>query len=110
MLTQFVQQRPEDPFPRYGLAIELKNGGRLADAEQVFADLVRLFPDYTPAYLHAGGVLAALGKRDEAMAVYRAGIDACARRRPPDGKARGEIEAALAALEAGDDTDDEVQP
>ena len=103
MLTQFVQQRPEDPFPRYGLAIELKNQGRLEEADRVFAELIQRFPDYTPAYLHAGGVLAALARRDEAMAVYRAGIAACARRRPPDGKAQAELEAALAALESGDD-------
>ena len=48
-LMQFVEQNPGDPFPRYGLAMELKNGGRLEEAELAFDELVRRFPDYTPA-------------------------------------------------------------
>ena len=105
-LMQFVEQNPGDPFPRYGLAMELKNGGRLDEAERAFDELVRRFPEYTPAYLHAGGVLAAQGKRDEAMAIYRAGIEACARRRPPDAHAESELRAALEALESGHPDDE----
>jgi predicted Zn-dependent protease len=104
-LMQFVEQNPGDPFPRYGLAMELKNGGRLDEAERAFDELVRRFPDYTPAYFHAGGVAGALGKRDAAAQIYRAGIEACARKRPPDGHARSEPEAALAALESPGDDD-----
>ena len=32
MLRQFIVANPKDPFPRYGLAIELKNQGRLEEA------------------------------------------------------------------------------
>jgi predicted Zn-dependent protease len=99
MLTQFIEASPGDPFPRYGLAIELRNTGRLDEAERTFAELLAKFPDYTPAYLHAGGVLVALGKRDEASQVYRAGMEACGRKRPPDTHALGELQAALATLE-----------
>ena len=96
-LRQFIDQNPKDPFPRYGLALELKNSGRLDEAEGAFAELVERFPDYTAAYLHAGNVLRDLGKKDQAIAVYRDGLEACARKR--DAHAHGEIEAALAALE-----------
>jgi tetratricopeptide (TPR) repeat protein len=98
-LKQFVEANPRDPFPRYGLAIELKNGGRLEEAERAFSELLNRFPDYTPAYLHAGNVLKELKRRDEALRVYRAGVEACARKR--DGHAQGELEGALAELEAG---------
>jgi tetratricopeptide (TPR) repeat protein len=98
-LEQFIAKNPADPFPRYGLAIELKNGGRLEDAARQFSELMTRFPDYTAAYLHAGNVLRDLGRRDEAAATYRSGIEACMRR--GDGHARGELEAALAALEEG---------
>lgn len=112
-LREFIAQKPSDPFPRYGLAIELKNAARLDEAAAQFAELMEKFPDYTASYLHAGNVLAALGRRDEAAAVYRNGIEACVRK--GDGHARGELEGALVALERGGgadgrDDDEEVQP
>jgi predicted Zn-dependent protease len=95
-LQTFVAQSPNDPFPRYGLAIEYKNAGRLDDAARAFAELLGRFPDYTAAYLHAGTVLLELRRRAEAEAVWRAGVEACARKR--DLHAKGELEAALENL------------
>jgi tetratricopeptide (TPR) repeat protein len=95
-LRKFIAARPGDPFPRYGLAQEYKNAGRLAEAQEEFAGLMRAHPDYTAAYLHAGNVAVALGRRDEARAVYEQGIAACVRR--GDAHAKGELEGALAAL------------
>jgi predicted Zn-dependent protease len=97
MLREFIASSPNDPFPRYGLAIELKNAGRADDAATAFAELLDKFPDYTPAYLHAGNNLVTLGRRSDAAAVFRAGIEACTRKR--DDHAKGEIQAALAELE-----------
>ena len=97
MLREFIASTPNDPFPRYGLALELKNGGRPDEAAVVFAELLAQFPDYTPAYLHAGNNLAVLGRVGDALSVYRAGIEACTRKR--DDHAKGEIQAALADLE-----------
>jgi predicted Zn-dependent protease len=108
LLEQFIAQNPGDPFPRYGLAIELKNGGRLDEAERTFSELMLRFPDYTAAYLHAGNVLVQLGKRSEAAEIYRKGIDVCGKKR--DEHARSELAAALAAVEGGVDGDEEVQP
>ena len=95
-LQSFVEQMPQDPFPRYGLAIELKNAGRLDEAHRTFSELIEKFPDYTAAYLHAGAVLIGLGRRDEAAAVYQQGLEACTRKR--DFHAKGELETALADL------------
>lgn len=95
-LQSFIAQTPNDPFPRYGLAMELKNAGQLEEAERTFAELIERFPDYTPAYLHAGGVLAMLGRKPEAAAVYRRGMEACTQKR--DFHAKGELETALADL------------
>jgi tetratricopeptide (TPR) repeat protein len=106
-LMQFVESNPNDPFPRYGLALELRNAGRLEDAERAFTELMSRFPDYTPAYLHAGNLLAALKKRDDAEAVYAAGIAACDRKRPPDRHAQGELEAALATLRGDGELEDD---
>jgi tetratricopeptide (TPR) repeat protein len=96
MLQQFIAQSPNDPFPRYGLALEYKNTGRLDEAREQFAQLLAAFPDYTAAYLHAGNTLVSLGQRAEARLVYEQGLVACARK--GDQHARSELAAALADL------------
>jgi len=95
-LLKFIAQAPQDPFPRYALAMEHKNAGRLSDARAAFESLITVCPDYTASYLHAGNTLVALGEKAAAADVYRRGIDVCGRR--GDAHARGEIEGALAAL------------
>ena len=95
-LVGFIQQNPADPFPRYALALEYRNGGRLDEARATFDALMTSHPDYTAAYLHAGNNLLALGRRDDARAVYQRGIEACARK--GDAHARGELEGALSSL------------
>ena len=96
MLLGFIAQKPSDPFPRYALALEYKNAGRLEEARAVFTELMSVAPDYTATYLHAGDLLAKMGRRDEARGVFEAGIAVAIRR--GDSHSRGEIEAALAGL------------
>lgn len=95
-LKSFIEARPDDPFPRYGLAMEYKNQGKLEEAARVFAELREKFADYVPQYLHGGHVLLALNRKAEARDVYRKGIEVATRR--GDFHARGELEAALADL------------
>ncbi|HEX2658768.1 MAG TPA: hypothetical protein VHU40_10870, partial [Polyangia bacterium] len=61
MLQAFIAQKPSDPFPRYALALEFKNAGRLDEAAALFSDLMTKDPDYTATYLHAGNLLVAMG-------------------------------------------------
>jgi len=98
MLLGFIQQKPGDPFPRYALAQEYKNAGRLDEAWATFEALMAAMPDYTATYLHAGNALLALGRRAEAADIYRRGIEVCARR--GDAHAGGELEGALGTLQA----------
>src|SRR5690349_15606359 len=98
MLQAFAAQRPQDPFPRYGVAMEYKNAGRLEEARAAFEALLQAHPTYTAAYLHAGNTLLAMGRADGARAMYTRGIEACAR--AGDAHARGELEGALGALGA----------
>jgi len=76
--------------------MELKGRGELAEAWGVFEDLIRTFPDYVPTYLMAGGTLQALGRKEEATAIYQQGIEVATRR--GDSHARGELEAALQSV------------
>jgi Flp pilus assembly protein TadD len=99
-LRDFVAKSPDDPFPRYGLAMELANRGLLEEACQAFQELLDRKPDYVPAYLMYGNALARAGRRDRAVEVYRSGAEVSMRR--GDTHAHGEIVAALAALEGSD--------
>jgi Tfp pilus assembly protein PilF len=92
----FIAKSPADPFPRYGLAMELKTRGDLADAAVAFADLLEHFPDYVAAYLMAGGTLVGLARKDEAAEIYRRGIVVAGKH--GDSKAKGELESALAEI------------
>ena len=94
----FIARSPADPFPRYGLAMEHKTRGNLTEAWTAFSELLESFPDYVPTYLMAGGTLVGLGRKDEAAAVYRRGIEAAARK--GDAHARGELESALTEIAA----------
>lgn len=97
MLRRFVEQKPGDPFPRYGLAMELKKRGQLAEAIAVFRELLARHPEYVPTYLMAANSLVEHGERAEAIDVLTRGIAAA--RAAGDAHARGELESALAALE-----------
>jgi predicted Zn-dependent protease len=93
---KFALARPDDPFTRYALAMHLRSMDRLAEAVEAFTELARRAPDYIPTWLMLGQTLEAAGRDDEAARAYQDGMAAATRRQDPH--ARGELEAALAAL------------
>jgi tetratricopeptide (TPR) repeat protein len=98
-LRSFIAARPADPFPRYALALEHRNGGDHAGAWTVFEQLLEAHPNYCAAYLHAGNALVSLGRVDEARALWRKGVEVCGKQ--GDSHAQGELESALAATPGG---------
>ncbi len=95
-LEEMLAEEPNDAFLRYGLAMDYAGGGDDESAAKEFAELMRRAPDYVPAYLQAGQVLARLGRDDEARAVYRAGVVAA--QRAGDLHAAGELQGFLDML------------
>ncbi len=95
-LQTFVQARPQDPFPKYALALEHRNAGDHAQAWTVFERLLAEHPDYTASYLHAGNALVATGRPDDAGTVWRKGVEICSKQ--GDHHALGELESALASM------------
>jgi Flp pilus assembly protein TadD len=96
-IQKIVESSPNDPFPRYGLAMELKNAGRLDEARAAFEELERRFPDYTAQYLMHLQLLVAMGRVDDARALGGRGLQAL--RKKGDAHALGELEAAIAQLD-----------
>lgn len=92
-LRKFIEAQPDQPFPRYALALELKGKGDAAAAAVEMRELLRRAPDYLAAYLIYGMLLQALGRNDEARETFRSGQELA--RRKPDTHALSELTTAL---------------
>lgn len=75
ILKSMVEQKPEDAFSRYGLAMEYARQGELESAVTEFETLLRHNPGYAAGYFHGGQTLEKLGRIEEAREFYRRGIE-----------------------------------
>lgn len=96
ILQNMVEQKPQDSFSRYGLAMEYSNTGSLDKAIVEFEALLSFNPDYAAAYYHGGQTLEKLGRLDDARTLYRRGLEAT--RRTGDAHTNSELQAALDIL------------
>ena len=96
MLEEFVAKTPEDAFSRYGLAMECMNSGDPAAADTHFRALLKGNPDYIPAYLMYGQLLARESRTAEAKQILSTGIVNAAKK--GDQHASSEMEALLNEL------------
>ena len=95
-MRQFSAQFPDNPFPRYALALELKNAGRPDESLETFRALMQHLPDYVPTYLQCGMLLEELGRLEEGREVVTTGIEKA--RAARDNHALGELEGLLDKL------------
>ncbi len=95
-LRKFIEARPDEAFPRYALALELKGAGDAAAAAGELAELLNRKPDYLAAYLQHGMLLQALERPADARAALTRG-QALAREKG-DQHTLSELTAALDAL------------
>lgn len=79
MLSQFLEQNPNDAFARYGLAMEYAKAGQTEQALAEFTKLLELHPDYTNGYFMAAQTLERAGRTPEAKAMLEKGIEAAKR-------------------------------
>lgn len=82
-LRKLAEERPDDPRPRFGLALEFERAGRW---EEMIAELrayLARTDDEGNAYGRLGHALRELGRDDEAREAYRRGIEAANRHSHP---------------------------
>ena len=72
-LNKFIEAQPDEPFPRYALALEKRSKGDQAGAAADLEELLRRKPDYLAAYLMLGMLQQALGRPDEARETFGKG-------------------------------------
>ena len=95
-LQEMLAQEPNDPFLRYGLAMEFVSEGNDEEAVRGFRELLEQSPDYVPAYVQAAQALVRLGRSEEASAVFERGIATA--RKQGDHHAADEMEGFLTGL------------
>ena len=93
-----ISKGSDDPFVHYARAMELRALGRLEEALVAYAAVAERYPSYVPTYLMAGQVAQMVERRDEAAAWLERGVVAAVA--AGDAHAKGELEAALADLDA----------
>lgn len=97
-IEALLAEDPDDPFLRYGLAMEHASAGDDAACAEVLRELIARTAanPYVPAFLQAGQALARLDRIAEACEVLRRGIDAA--RRAGDAHAQGEMQGLLDSI------------
>jgi|SRR5215831_18116181 len=93
VLEEFVAQKPDDAFSRYGLALECMNSGDSAAADAHFRALIERNARYIPGYQMYGQFLARERRIEEARRVLTAGIAAADK--AGNSHARSEMESFL---------------
>ncbi len=96
-IEEMLVEDPNDPFLRYGLAMEYVSAGQDDEAVRCFQELLRVASDYVPAYMQAGRTLARLGREEEARELFRSGIAVA--RQKGDEHAAGEMQGFLEGLD-----------
>lgn len=100
-LISYHEEDPDDSFVRFALAAEYVKLNRLDEGLATFEALYGHDPNYVGLYFHYGKLLARMGQRDRARAVFQEGIQVSTRL--TDFHARAELQSALMELEINDD-------
>lgn len=82
-LRKMAEARPDDPRPRFGLALEFEKAGRMEEAVQTLREYLAIADDEGNAWGRLGAALRTLGRDDEAREAYRMGIAAATRHNHP---------------------------
>ena len=88
---------PDDPVVRFGLAAAYLEAGQAENAVREYEETIRLKPDYSAAHRGLGRALERAGRREEALAAYRKGLEVAAR--TGDLQTKKEIEVFVHRLE-----------
>jgi tetratricopeptide (TPR) repeat protein len=97
-IRKIVEQQPNDPFSRYGLAMELKNVGQHDAAHAEFEELEKRHPTYVAQFLMHANLLSDMKRLDEAKACLKRGIEEA--RKAGNAHALSEMQGALDQLGA----------
>lgn len=74
-LARNIQKNPDDIFSKFALALELLKENRVDKARLLFESVYRQDPGYTGVYYHLGKLYEQIGLTEDALRLYREGVD-----------------------------------
>lgn len=77
-LKKMVEKNPDSLLSQFGLAKAYLEAKNYSKAAIHFKEAIRLKPDYTAAFRFLGQALEKGGEKEEAIAIYRQGIEVSA--------------------------------
>lgn len=77
-LATYIKNNPNDSFSKFALALEFLREDELKKARILFEDIQEKDPDYDGVYYHLGKLYERSGRLDDAMAVYKKGVQVAA--------------------------------
>jgi tetratricopeptide (TPR) repeat protein len=98
LLTQYLQESPDDPFLHFALAKEYENLDQLDLAIEKYEYLMRLHESYVGTYYHAGKIFEKKSSWPQAMYCYERGIEVA--RKVGDRHSAAELNEAKEQLES----------
>jgi tetratricopeptide (TPR) repeat protein len=96
-LLEFLKTSPKDDFLNYALAQEYISEGNDVAAQDLFNSLLEWHPNYVATYYHLGKLLERQGLKEQAMEMYRKGMEKAREAREQHSLA--ELQSALLELE-----------
>ena len=103
-LQEFLKNEPNDPFLKYALATEYFNIEDYDKALLYYEDLISGHPDYVGTYYHLGKLYELLGRKPEAIEIYRTGMNVA--RKAGDNHAYSELQTVFNSASGLDYEDD----
>lgn len=96
-LAAYIKKNPDDSFSKFALALEFLKDDQLKKARILFEDIQQKDPKYDGVYYHLGKLYEQSGRQDEALKVYKQGVQVAAE----NGHQRNtkELKEALAELQ-----------
>lgn len=103
-LLEFIKSEPNDEFLKYALATEYLRLNETDKALYYYEDLTANHPNYTGTYYHLGKLYEALGRKEDAINTYQAGMKITREKR--DNHAFSELQAVYREAIGDDDDED----
>ena len=97
LIAEMLEKNPNDTYLNFASALEYKKQGNLKKALAAFRKIIKIDPNYLPTYYQVGTLLEESGRSDDAINIYRKGLELAKKRK--DVTAVGELSEALLILD-----------